>query len=125
MPTQCQKVISQTFITPQFNGVEPVQTRDFMEENIVYIGKKPSMNYVLAVATQFNAGADAVTIKARGRSISKAVDVTEIVRNRFMVTAELEDIKIGTERVEDEDSENGINVSWIEIVLKKGNEPKN
>ena len=96
-----------------------------MEENIVYIGKKPSMNYVLAVATQFNAGADSVTIKARGRSISKAVDVTEIVRNRFMVTAELEDIKIGTERVEDEDSEEGINVSWIEIVLRKGEGRKN
>lgn len=91
-----------------------------MEENTVYIGKKPSMNYVLAVATQFNTGAEAVIIKARGRAISKAVDVTEIVRNRFMVSAKLEDIQIGTEKVEDEDSVDGVNVSWIEIILKKG-----
>lgn len=91
----------------------------FMEENIVYIGKKPSMNYVLAVATQFNSGANSVIIKARGRAISKAVDVTEIVRNRFMESSELEDINIGTERVEDDDSEDGVNVSWIEIILKK------
>jgi DNA-binding protein len=91
-----------------------------MEDNTVYIGRKPSMNYVLAVVTQFNAGADKVTVKARGRAISKAVDVAEIVRNRFMTTANIEDIKVGTENVEDEERENGINVSWIEIVIIKG-----
>ncbi len=88
-----------------------------MEDNIVYIGRKPPMNYVLAVVTQFNTGTDKVTLKARGRSISKAVDVAEITRNKFMKTISIGDIQIGTETVEDEEKEEGINVSWIEIVL--------
>ncbi|MGA1873795.1 MAG: DNA-binding protein Alba [Thermoplasmatota archaeon] len=91
-----------------------------MEDNTVYIGRKPSMNYVLAVVTQFNSGAERVTVKARGRAISKAVDVAEIVRNRFLKESRLDDIKIGTENVEDEEKEGGINVSWIEIVIQKG-----
>jgi DNA-binding protein len=90
-----------------------------MEDNTVFIGRKPSMNYVLAVITQFNAGVDKVTVKARGRAISKAVDVAEIVRNRFLTTAVIEEIKIGTETVEDEEREDGINVSWIEIGILK------
>jgi DNA-binding protein len=88
-----------------------------LEDNTVFIGKKPAMNYVLAVVTQFNTGTSKVFIKARGRAISKAVDVAEIVRNRFVQTSQLGQIKIGTENVEDEDREDGVNVSWIEISL--------
>ena len=51
-----------------------------ISKNTVLIGKKPTMNYVLAVVTQFNNGADSVKIRARGNAISKAVDVAEIVR---------------------------------------------
>ncbi|MFO8051089.1 MAG: DNA-binding protein Alba [Thermoplasmatota archaeon] len=90
-----------------------------MEDNTVFIGRKPSMNYVLAVVTQFNAGADKVTLKARGRAISKAVDVAEIVRNRFLNDTEVKDIQIGTENLEDEEKEEGINVSWIEIEVER------
>ncbi len=88
------------------------------EENTVYIGNKPTMNYVLAVVTQFNSGSDEVVIKARGRSISKAVDVAEITRNRFVQDAELTDIKISTEELEGEEGRVA-NVSSIEIFLKK------
>ena len=91
-----------------------------MEDNTVFIGRKPSMNYVLAVITQFNTGIDKVTLKARGRAISKAVDVAEIVRNRFLTGSTIEEIKIGTENVEDEERDEGINVSWIEIGILKG-----
>jgi len=66
------------------------------QENTVYIGKKPTMNYVLAVVTVFNSGADEVVVKARGKSISRAVDVAEIVRNRFVQDAKIKDIKIST-----------------------------
>ena len=90
-----------------------------MEDNTVYIGKKASMNYVLAVVTQFNSGASDVTIKARGRAISKAVDVAEIVKNRFIKSASIDDIQVGTENIQDEDREDGINVSWIEISMSK------
>ena len=87
-------------------------------DNTVYIGKKPTMNYVLAVATQFNAGSKEVVIKARGRSISTAVDVAEIVRNRFIQDVTLKDIIISTEQLEGEEGRIS-NVSSIEIFLKK------
>lgn len=90
-----------------------------MEENTVFIGNKATTSYVLAVITQFNTGAERVTIKARGRAISKAVDVTEITRNRFMKDVDINDIKIGTENMEAESREGGINVSWIELVLDR------
>ena len=87
------------------------------EENTVYIGKKPTMNYVLAVVTQFNGGSKEVVIKARGRSISRAVDVAEIVRNRFVSEAKVADIKIATEELSNEEGRSS-NVSSIEIFLK-------
>ena len=49
-----------------------------MEENVIFIGSKPVMNYVLAVVTQFNGGADHVSLKARGKAISRAVDTAEM-----------------------------------------------
>ncbi|MCK4443203.1 MAG: DNA-binding protein Alba [Thermoplasmata archaeon] len=88
------------------------------EENTVYIGKKPTMNYVLAVMTQFNSGSKEVVIKARGKSISKAVDVAEIVRNRFVQDATLTDIKISTEQLEGEEGRIA-NVSSIEIFMNR------
>ena len=55
------------------------------DENIIYIGNKPPMSYVLAVVTEFKKdNANEVSIKARGRAISRAVDTAEIVRNRFV-----------------------------------------
>jgi len=88
------------------------------EENTVYIGKKPTMNYVLAVVTQFNSGSSDVIIKARGRAISRAVDVAEIVRNRFIHDAAVKDIKIMTESLSGEGGAS-TNVSSIEIFLSK------
>jgi len=87
-------------------------------ENVVLVGNKPTMNYVLATVIQFNQGADKVTIKARGRAISKAVDAAQIVQLRFLQgQVEVKDIKIGTDRVGEPGQER--NVSTIEIVLAK------
>lgn len=88
------------------------------DSNIVYIGKKSAMGYVLAVVTQFNNGADAVSVKARGKLISRAVDVAEIVRHRFMPSAQLKNIEIMTEELTSEDGSLA-KVSSIEIVLTK------
>lgn len=85
--------------------------------NVVYVGNKPVMNYVLAVVTQMNGGAEVVSLKARGRAISRAVDVAEIVRNRFMPNVEIEDINISTEEIVGNDGTT-TNVSAIEIRLK-------
>ena len=84
-------------------------------DNTVFVGSKPVMNYVLAVVMQFNKKAPVVLIKARGRTISKAVDVAEIVRNRFIMTSDVENIKISTEKVQGESGET--NVSAIEIAM--------
>jgi DNA-binding protein len=86
------------------------------DENVIYVGNKPPMSYVLAVVTQFNGGSDEVIIKARGRAISRAVDTAEITRNRFVQNAKVKDIKIGTESITNEEGRNS-NVSSIEISL--------
>ncbi len=87
------------------------------EENIIYIGKKPTMNYVLAVVTQLNKEADEVVIKARGKSISRAVDVAEIVKRKF-VDGLNQSVTTATEVVTNEEGKE-INVSAIEIKLTK------
>ena len=87
-------------------------------DNTVFIGKKPSMAYVLAVVTQFSEGQSEIYLKARGKAISKAVDVAEIVKNKFVQDAKVKSIKIGTEVLETESKEK-INVSTIEVTLGK------
>lgn len=88
------------------------------EENIVYIGNKPVMNYVLAVVTQMNSGVTEVVLKARGRAISRAVDVAEIVRNRFISDVNVKSIDISTEEIVGNEGTSS-NVSAIEIKLSK------
>ena len=88
------------------------------EENVVYIGNKPVMNYVLAVVTQMNGGVPEVVLKARGRAISRAVDVAEIVRNRFITDVDIGGIE-GLLHISD--------ISWqkikkVEDVLSVGQE---
>jgi DNA-binding protein len=88
------------------------------EENVIYIGNKPPMSYVLAVVTQFNSGSNDVIVKARGRAISRAVDAVEITRNRFVTDAKIKEIRIGTESITNEEGRTS-NVSSIEITLAK------
>ena len=87
--------------------------------NTVYIGRKPTMNYVLAVITNFHSSAaKEVTLKARGRAISTAVDVAEIVNQRFMKDLNVSDIKIGTEEIQQQEGGTR-SVSTIEIKLAR------
>ncbi|HLC36727.1 MAG TPA: DNA-binding protein Alba [archaeon] len=88
------------------------------ETNTVFVGKKPAMSYVLALITQLNQGTNDVVIKARGKSISRAVDVAEIARNKFIKELKIENIEISTEEVTTTDGKN-LKVSAIEIKLKK------
>jgi len=76
------------------------------------------MSYVLACVTQLNSGADEIVLKARGRSISRAVDVAEILRTRFMNDLKVKDIKIGTETINTSEGDTA-NVSAIEITLSR------
>jgi len=85
------------------------------EKGSVLVGKKPLMNYVIACLTLFHSGAKEVSIKARGRAISRAVDVAEVVRRSFMSNVKVKEIKLGTEEMTRENRK--VNVSTIEIVL--------
>ena len=87
-------------------------------DNIVYVGKKSVMNYVIAVVTQFNNGLPEVHLKARGKSISRAVDVTQITKNRFVPTLKINDIKLSTEELMSEDGRMS-KVSSIQITMSK------
>jgi len=90
------------------------------EENAVLIGKKPIMNYVLACITFFHGGAKEVSIKARGRSISRAIDVAEVVRHRFLPNVKIKSIGIGTDQLSpQEEGNSATNVSTIVITLIK------
>lgn len=98
---------------------ETINTNEMRgSENIVYIGKKPTMNYVLAVVTQFNNGTQEVTIKARGNAISRAVDVKEIIQNRFLPNVKERAIKTSSEELTNEDGTKS-KVSAIQIILTK------
>jgi DNA-binding protein Alba len=86
------------------------------DDNTIFVGKKPTMSYVLAAITQLGKNKE-VHVRARGRSISTAVDVAEVVKNKFMQGIK-NSVQIGTEQVTDKDSRT-LNVSTIEITLTK------
>lgn len=95
-------------------------TRSEIAPNTIFIGQKPLMSYVTAIVMQLNSGSNEVTVKARGRVISQAVDVVEVCRRRFLADKfNIAEIKIGTEVLGDAGQSR--NVSTIEIKLvKKG-----
>ena len=87
---------------------------------MVLIGRKPLMRYVTACITVFNQGNKTVVIKARGLAISLAVDVAEIVRRKFVLSAKIQNIEIGTTTLPaDEKNPRPKNISTIEITLEK------
>jgi DNA-binding protein len=87
--------------------------------NTVFIGRKPVLNYVLACMTLFKSGSNEVLVKARGRAISRAVDVVEVTKGRFMPDVKVGDISIGTEELMSEERNTPSNVSTIEIKLHR------
>ena len=99
-----------------------------IDDNVIFIGTKPFMNYVTAVVMQVTTrDADEVRVLARGQFTSKAIDVVEVARNRFLEGKNkviVKDVKISSEKFnkkDDEGNERTINVSAIEITLVKEN----
>jgi DNA-binding protein len=91
-----------------------------MADNQIFIGGKPFMNYVTGVVMQFTTkGAAEVIVKARGKFISRAVDVSEVAVKRFLKDEiEIGDIKIDSEEFQNKEGKE-VRVSTIEILLKK------
>lgn len=96
----------------------PERPRSPIPPDTIFIGKKPVMTYVTALMMHFTGGSNTLTVKARGRSISTAVDVVEVARRRFFEgKLAVKNIVIGTEVIgEGGDTRN---VSTIEITVEK------
>ncbi|MBD3163831.1 DNA-binding protein Alba [Candidatus Woesearchaeota archaeon] len=90
------------------------------EDNSIFIGGKPFMNYVTGVVMQFTTkNAETVTVKARGKFISRAVDVVEVATKRFLENSVgIKDINIDSEEFQNKEGKQ-VRVSTIEITLGK------
>ncbi len=89
-----------------------------MENDAVFIGKKPVMSYVLAVLTHVNSGHDSIVLKARGSMISKAVDISQLIKRKFSKDLKIDRVDIGTEELTSDDGKKR-NVSFIAIEMKR------
>jgi len=114
--------LAQKQVKPEKGEATVKEVSEESAENVVLIGKKPVMNYVVACLTFFNAGEREVVVKARGRAISRAVDTVELLRRAFVKDLELKSIEIGTEEMTRSEGQRS-NVSTIEITVVKA-EPK-
>ena len=90
---------------------QPKTSRDF-----VVVGLKPIMNYVVACMTLFNAGMGQVRVRARGRNISKAVDLINMLLSVFLKDLVVDAIEIGTDKHMSPEGKE-LFVSTIEILL--------
>ena len=122
--TPKQEVETSEKSTPKTVAEEPKKTTKNSiekEPDVVFIGNKPPMSYVTAVMTAVSSGdVTEITLKARGRAITTAVDVAEITCNRFMKDLAVTAVGIGTEEMPAREGDNrSRNVSIIEIKLAK------
>jgi DNA-binding protein len=92
--------------------------RSNIPSNTILVGQKPLMSYATAIVMQINSGTKELSVKARGRVISKAVDIVEVCRRRFFEgKLSIKEVNIGTEVLGEEGQSR--NVSTIEIKLIK------
>jgi DNA-binding protein len=108
---------------PKAAAEEPKKATKPVEKNpeVIFIGNKPPMSYVMAVITALSSDATKeITLKARGKAITTAVDVAEITCNRFIKDLRVTAIGIGTEEMPAREGDNRPrNVSTMEIDLAK------
>jgi len=108
-------------MTEETPKTKVISKNEKTDDNVVFIGIKPFMNYVTSVVVQFTTkGRKEVVIKARGKFITRAVDVAEVARKRFLEkdNIKVKDVKIDSEEFENKDKRI-VNVSTIEITLSK------
>ena len=90
-------------------------------KNTIYVGNKPPVVYAASIQTQVTKGEKEIHIKARGRTISKAVDISQLVVNRFLTGWQISNVTLGTDEMEiqatKEDEKTKIKVSTIDITL--------
>ena len=98
-----------------------VQKTAEKKPEVIFVGNKPPMSYVMAVITALSSGAvTEIVLKARGRAITTAVDVAEITSNRFIKDLAVTSIGIGTEEMPPREGDKRSRmVSTIDIKLTK------
>ncbi|MEJ2267487.1 MAG: DNA-binding protein Alba [Nanoarchaeota archaeon] len=97
------------------------EKKQIKDENIVYVGTKPFMNYVTSVVMQFTTKQrNEVIIKARGKLTSKAIDIAEVAKRKFLNEQKVKskEVKIDSQEFENKEGKK-VNVSTIEITLIK------
>jgi DNA-binding protein len=118
---QSQQPQSQQPQSQQPQSQQPQQNQQFFRDaprDAIYIGKKPLMAYVTSTLIQL-ANQPYVTIKARGLSIGRAVDVSQIILKRMENAGyKVGEVRIGSETVQTEDARTR-HVSTIEIEIKR------
>ena len=115
-------VTSQTHVTVTLHKATTKGVKKMTENSdVIFVGNKPPMSYVLAIITSFSSGTlKEVTLKARGQAITTAVDVAEITRNRFIKELKVAKIAIGTVEMPPREGESKSRmVSTMEITLSK------
>ena len=119
MSTDTSETTNTSATTETTNTTEPtVNSKPTGARDTVYIGKKPLMAYVTSTLIQL-ANAPSVSIKARGMSIGRAVDVAQILsRKTENAGYSIGKIQIGSESLESQDGRQR-NVSTIDIQVKR------
>ena len=90
-----------------------------MSDNILRIGKKGTLIYVASAVILLNKNSGTLLIQSRGKAISKAVDVAEITRSRYVPDLKVDKIEIGTQIMDNDNTREPANVSYMEIFLSR------
>ncbi|GFN41675.1 MAG: DNA/RNA-binding protein Alba [Marine Group I thaumarchaeote] len=92
----------------------PVEKTETKERNVIFVGTKPIMTYVTATLIQLSTQ-PTVTIKARGKRITQAVDVSQMIVKRMnTVGYTISDVRIASDSLISQDGKKR-NVSTMEI----------
>jgi len=101
---------------------QPIEQKKDTLGNEIYVGNKPFMKYVVATMMQLQKqGNNSATIKARGKFISRAVDIAEVVKKRVKENDNIDikyNVEINTDSFKDEKNKD-INISTIALTLTK------
>ncbi len=113
-----EQKIEQQAETAQALPEQKPQTKE--NDNVIFIGEKPIINYVRSISVQLSKqNTGEVIVRSRGKFISKAVDIVEISKRKFLEKegVKIKNIKIASEEFEKEGKK--LNVSTMDIVLSK------
>ncbi|MEC7710874.1 MAG: DNA-binding protein [Thermoproteota archaeon] len=93
---------------------KPFDPEEKPTRNLILIGIKPLVTYVNSTLTQLST-LPTVTLKARGKRITQAVDVSQFILKRMhSIGYSISDVRISSDALESKDGKTR-NVSTIEI----------